>query len=222
MTTRDLISTEAIPLAPSDTAEYALGMLMEMRVRHLPVVDREGMLVGVVSEDQLLEFASGPDARVDSMIFGEPVTAEPETHLFDLTKTMVEHDLTTLPIAERDGAYVGLVKRHDIFNRFAKMLSTQESGAIVALEVDPRDYSLSQLVYTIEQNGVKILSIASETPDEAAGKIHVTLKLNVNDVSRVRHMLDHYGYNVVATFSDDASNEDLQLRVQEFMRYLEV
>jgi len=222
MTIKDLISSEATPLKPTDTAEHALGLLMEMRVRHLPVVNSDGELIGVVSEDQLLDLASGPEARVDTLLRGVPATAEPETHLFDVTKTMVEHDLTTLPIAERGGKYVGLVKRHDIFNRFAKMLSTQESGAIVALEVDPRDYSLSQLVYTIEQNGVKILSIASETPDEDAGKIRVTLKLNVKDATRVRHMLDHYGYHVVATFSDDASDEDLQLRVQEFMRYLEV
>jgi len=222
MTIKDLISSEATPLKPTDTAEHALGLLMEMRVRHLPVVNSDGELIGVVSEDQLLDLASGPEATVDTLLRGVPATAEPETHLFDVTKTMVEHDLTTLPIAERGGKYVGLVKRHDIFNRFAKMLSTQESGAIVALEVDPRDYSLSKLVYTIEQNGVKILSIASETPDEDAGKIRVTLKLNVKDATRVRHMLDHYGYHVVATFSDDASDEDFQLRVQEFMRYLEV
>lgn len=222
MTIKDLISTDDTPLKPTDTAEHALGLLMETRVRHLPVVSDDGKLLGVVSEDQLLEMATGPEATIDTMLGPHPVTAAPDTHLFDVTQTMVEHDLTTLPIAESDGKYIGLVKRHDIFNRFAKMLSTQESGAIVALELDPRDYSLSQLVYTIEQNGVKILSIASESPDDAGGKIRVTLKLNVKDATRVRHMLDHYGYNVIATFSDDTTSEDLQLRVQEFMRYLEV
>ncbi len=221
MTIRDLISTSAPHLKPGDTAEHALGLLMEVRVRHLPVVDHDD-LVGVISEDTLLESASGPDAPIASLLGPKPVSAAPDTHLFDVTKTMVEHDLTTLPIAEEDGTYVGLVKRHDIFNRFAKMLSTQESGAIVALEVNPRDYSLSKLVYTIEQNGVKILSIASESPESETGQIRVTLKLNVNDVTRVRHMLEHYGYHVVATFSDEAATEDIQLRVQEFMRYLEV
>lgn len=222
MTIRDLISTSTPPLRPSDTAEHALGLLMEMRVRHLPVVDRSGKLVGVISEDQLLESASGPDALIDTLLGARPVSAGPDTHLFDVTKTMVQHELTTLPIAEEGQEYVGLVKRHDIFDRFAKMLSTQESGAIVALEEDQRDYSLSKLVYTIEQNGVKILSIASEAPESEVGKIRVTLKLNVQDASRVRHMLEHYGYHVVATFSDDTTDEDLQLRVQEFMRYLEV
>jgi CBS-domain-containing membrane protein len=222
MKIRDLISTTTSPLRPDDTAEHALGLLMEVRVRHLPVVDSRQRLVGIVSEDRLLDSASGPDAKIETLLGPEPVSAAPDTHLFDVTKTMVEHDLTTLPIADEDGTYIGLVKRHDIFNRFARMLSTQESGAIVALEVDPRDYSLSKLVYTIEQNGVKILSIASEATESEAGKIHVTLKLNVKDATRVRHMLEHYGYHVVATFSDDTTDEDLQLRVQEFMRYLEV
>lgn len=223
MTIRDLISISVPPLRPSDTAEHALGLLMELRVRHLPVVDRNARLVGVISEDQLLNSASGPDAKMKTLLGPEPVMAGPDTHLFDVTKTMVEHDLTTLPIAEADGTYVGLVKRHDIFNQFAKMLSTQEPGAIVALEVDPRDYSLSKLVHTIEQNGVKILSIASEAPESDSGQIRVTLKLNVTDATRVRHMLEHYGYHVVATFSDEAGDdEEIQLRVQEFMRYLEV
>lgn len=222
MTIQTLISKAAPPLKPGDTAEHALGMLMELRVRHLPVVDDQGMLVGVISEDQLLDAAAGPDALVASLLGPQPVFANPDTHVFDVTKTMVEHDLTTLPIALSGGRYQGLVKRHDIFDRFARMLSTQEAGAILALEIDPRDYSLSQLVYTIEQNDVKILSIASEAPDEPGGQIRVTLKLNVKDTARVRHVLDYHGYHVVASFSDEVDDEELQFRIQEFMRYLEV
>ena len=215
-----LISQSAPPLQPEDTAEHALGLLMELRVRHLPVVDHDGQLVGVVSEDQLLD-AAGPDAAIATLLGPKPVSVRPDTHIFDATKTMVEHELTTIPVAS-EGQYRGLVKRHDIFDRFARMLSTQESGAILALELDPRDYSLSQLVYTIEQNDVKILSIASESGPSEHDRIRVTLKLNVKDASRVRHMMEHYGYTVVASFSEDESDEDLQNRIQEFMRYLEV
>lgn len=222
MTIEQLVSKLDAPLRPSDTAEHALGLLMEFRVRHLPVVDDTGILVGLISEDRLLDAAPGPDAPIEILLGPKPVSVHPDTHIFDVTKKMVEHDLTVLPVAEEDGRYVGLVKRHDIFDRFAKMLSTQETGAILALEVDPRDYSLSKLVHTIEQNNVKILSIASESPDEPGGNIRVTLKLNVKDAARVRHMLEHFGYRIIASFSEDDSDEDLQLRIQEFMRYLEV
>ena len=74
----------------------------------------------------------------------------------------------------------------------------------------------------IEQNNVKILSTASESPNTAEGKIKVTLKLNVNDTARIRHILEHHGYHVVASFSSEEDDDDFRDRLQEFMRYLEV
>lgn len=221
MTLSNLMSRATPPLRPDDTVEHALGLFMELRVRHLPVIDSTDMLVGALSEDQLMD-AEGPDALLETLLGLPPVSASPEAHVFDATKTMVQHDLTTLPVTAPDGHYLGLVRRHDIFDQFARMLSTQESGAILALEVDPRDYSLSKMVYAIEQNDIKILSIASEPPDASSENIRLTLKLNVTDATRARHMLEHYGYRVVASFGEDEDEEDLLYRVQEFMRYLEV
>ncbi|NND70936.1 MAG: CBS domain-containing protein [Rhodothermales bacterium] len=220
MVVQALINRGIAPLRPSDTVEHALGMLMEYRVRHLPTVTLAGELVGLVSEEQLLD-AEESGTTVGSLLQQVPVHAKPDLHVFEATRTIVEHGLTVLPVATENMSYLGVVKRHDIFDLFARMLSTQESGAILALEVDPADYSLSRLVYSIEQSDVKILSIASETP-ETEGKVRVTLKLNVNDTSRVRHVLEHEGYQIVAAFSEYDDDEDLKMRVQEFMRYLEV
>jgi predicted transcriptional regulator len=221
MTIHSLISQATPPLSPDDTVEHALGLMMEIRVRHLPVVSHDGHLLGIISEDQLLD-ASGPEAHVEDMLRPSPISVMPHTHVFDVTKLIVRHDLTTVPVAEEDNVYVGLVRRHDIFEQFARMLSTQEAGAILAIEVEAHDYSLAQLVYTVESNNVKILSIATEMPETEYGKIRITLKLNVTDTARIRHMLEHHGYHTVAAFSDDRDSDDLQFRVEEFMRYLEV
>ena len=226
MTIETLISDVTPPLRVNDTVEHAIGLLLELRVLHLPVVTDDGQLVGVISENQLLD-ASGPDAVIESLLRLEPISVLPDTHIFDATKVIVDHNLTTLSVADEEGRYIGLVKRHNIFDQFARMLSTQEPGAIIALEVDERDYSLAQLAYHIEQNDVKILSTATEHPvvtgsPLADGRMKVTLKLNVSDTARVRHILEHYGYRVIACFSDDRDDEDFKDRLQEFMRYLEV
>lgn len=221
MTITDIISRETAPLKPSDSVEHALGLLLSFRVRHLPVVDGEGALIGIISEDQLLD-SDGPDALIGGLVRPYPLSANAETHVFDATKIMVEQNLTTLPVVGYDNQYLGLVRRHDIFERFARMLCTQEPGAILALEISPRDYTLSQLIYTIEQTDAKVLSIASEFPPSADEMIHVTVKLNVTDTSRVRHVLEHYGYRVEASFSEVDDGDEILYRVQEFMRYLEV
>ena len=226
MTIENLVSEVTPPLRANDSVEHAIGLLLELRVLHLPVVTDDGYLVGLISENQLLD-ASGPDAHIESLLSLEPISVRPDTHIFDATKVIVDHSLTTLPIADEAGKYIGLVKRHNIFEQFARMLSTQEPGAIIALEVDQRDYSLAKLAYHIEQNDVKILSTATEHPAVTGtplvdGKMKVTLKLNVNDSARVRHILEHYGYRVVASFSEVEDDDDFKNRLQEFMRYLEV
>jgi CBS domain-containing protein len=221
MTIDQLISSDVPPLQPADTVEHALGLIVGLRVRHLPVVDTQGVLVGIISEEQLLD-ATGPDELVDGLIKSKPIFAAPNQHVFDAAKILVQHGLSTLPVATPEGRYLGLVRRHDIVDRFAHMLSTHEAGAIVALEIDTADYSLSRLVYAVEQTDVRILSISTEASDGRDGVTAVTLKLNTSDITRVRHVLEHEGYRVVAVFSDDEDEEDFRHRIQEFMRYLEV
>ncbi len=219
MRIQDLLSSSPAPLRPHDTVEHALGALLESNVRHLPVVDGEGMLVGLLSEAHLLD-APGPDALVEQLLGAEPISAQPGDHVFDVTKRMIRHDLSVLPVTRAGGTYEGLVLRYDIFEQFARMLATQEPGAILALEVDPRDYSLARLIHAIEQSDVKVLSVASEPPQVAAAARRVTVKLNTTDAARVRHMLEHQGYHIAASFGE--RDDEMLERVQEFMRYLEV
>jgi predicted transcriptional regulator len=219
MKVRDAIHSTTPALQTSDTVEDALGLLMEHHVRHLPVVEDNGRLAGVISEDRLMD-AEGPGSPVDSLLIGRPVSVPPEAHIFDAARTMVEHDLSTVPVADPDGQYLGVLRRHDIFDQFAQMLSTRQSGAILALEVDSHDYALAKLVHVIEQNEAKVLAVASELPNDSTEAIRVTLKLNVKDTSRVRHVLEHHGYHVVAAFGEE--DGELEELVEEFVRYLEV
>lgn len=223
MTIQELVSDSVSPLRPEYTVEHALSLMQEFGVRHLPIVDEDGQLVGLASEEHLLE-APAPDIDLRMHLGPRPISASPELHVFELTKLMIQHDLTTLPVAEEDGRYRGVVLRNAVFEQFARMLSTQEQGAILALEVEPRDYSLSKLAYAIEHSNsdVKIYSIATEMPSHSEEPIRITLKLNVKDSARARHMLEHHGYRVVAAFGDHETEDDLQRRVEEFTRYLEV
>ncbi len=219
MKVQDVLSASTPFLRTGDTVEHALGLLMEHRVRHLPVVDENNRLAGVIAESQLME-APSADAEIGQLVRPHPVSVHPNAHIFDAARVMVEHNLTTLPVTREGEEYVGLIKRHDIFDNFAQMLATQESGAILALEVEPRDYALARLIHVIEQNGAKVLAVASESPDKASDKIRITLKLNVTDTARVRHESEHHGYRAVPSFGEE--DDEILERVQAFMRYLEV
>lgn len=218
MTVQNLFAP-ALALSTADTVADALLRLEDESLTSLPVVDEEGKLVAVVSEVAMLEH---PDDRalLGSLgVYGAPVSAEPDTHVFDAAHLMREHDLVSLPVADEDGTYAGLVVRRDVFGQLAHMLATEEDGAIVVAEVGRHDVSLAQMAHLVEGSGVRILSISTED-DESTGKVRITLKLNVTDTARVRHLLAHHGIGVVGVF--DEAEADLEARAAEFIRYLEV
>ena len=54
VTVGEVMSTEVFSCAPDDDARLALGTMREGQVRRLPVITREGALVGVISMDDVL------------------------------------------------------------------------------------------------------------------------------------------------------------------------
>lgn len=219
MTVESLISTTTPPLKDTDSVEFALGLLMEFRVRHLPVINQEREVIGIVSEDQLLD-SEGPETVISSLLRAEPVTISSTEHIFEATGLMIEHDLTTVPVTNEASEYIGLIQRQNLFEWYARTLGTQRPGAIISLDIEERDYSLSRLIHAIEQTDTRVHSIATEPTDMDTGLIRVTIKLNTVDAARVRSTLEHHGYHVAAAYG--TSDEDLTERIQEFMRYLEV
>lgn len=224
MTVQQFISLDIEPLAPTDTVAHGVYRFGDLDVDHLPVVSEEGKLIALVSEAELLEIVTPGAALGDISGLGH-VSVGPEMHVFEAATLLAAHGLSVLPVADADGEYLGLISRRAVFEQFVTALSTNRPGTILVLEVLPRDYSLSQLSHLVEQGGGKVLSVTTQTPRDADGDpsslLRVTLKLNVTDTARIRHVLEHQSYHVAAVYNEDETEDDLSLRVQEFMRYLE-
>ena len=219
MTIETLLNHSFQPLSIDATAGQALARMAEYGVRHLPVVDAEERLAGMVSEDQMLN-AFDHEAPVQAALVAAPTFATLQMHPFQVARLMADHHLSLLPVVEEGNHFVGVIQRGDLFDQLTHMFSVNTSGAVLVLAVEERDYSLGQLAHLVEQNDAKVLSAAAGS--KGGGVLEVTLKLNVQDTSRVRHILEHHGYRVVAAFSKDNSPEDLLNRVQEFLRYLDL
>ncbi len=224
MTVQHHINLDIEPLAPTDTVGHAIYRFVDIDVKHLPVVDEDGRLVALISEDEVLELTALGDPLSAVAGLGA-ISVGPDVHVFEAANLLVIHRLSVLPIVDSDGVYLGLIRLRSLFEEFAAMLSTGRAGAILVLDVTARDYSLTQLAHLVEQSGAKALAVTAQNAHDSGGDptfMRVTLKLNVTDTSRIRYLLEHRGYHVAAVFNEDETEDDLSLRVQEFMRYLEV
>ncbi|HKJ16948.1 MAG TPA: CBS domain-containing protein [Xanthomonadales bacterium] len=113
------MATDLFTVRADDIVDFAATLMDWRHVRHVPVEDDNGNLVGLVSHRALLRLVAagryGKDTRVTvaDIMKANPVTVTPETSTVDAIREMREKRLACLPVT-RKGKLVGLVTEHDL------------------------------------------------------------------------------------------------------------
>jgi CBS domain-containing protein len=125
--TRDLFTVR-----PDDIVDFAATLMDWRHVRHVPVEDGKGHLVGLVSHRCLLRlFAQGRIGKEEKVTVGEimdtePITVGPDTPTPEAIRVMREKRISCLPVI-REGQLVGIVTEHDFIVVASRLLENQLS-----------------------------------------------------------------------------------------------
>lgn len=83
----------------------------------IPVVTREGRVIGMVNDRDLLRLLPGPrrleEIKVKEIMRRDPVVIDEETSLSDASKILEDLQLQRLPVV-REGVLIGTMTRHDL------------------------------------------------------------------------------------------------------------
>ena len=118
-TVGQFMTQDLFTVRPDDIVDFAATLMDWRHVRHVPVEDNEGRLVGLVSHRTLLRLvAQGRINRDQKVTVGEvmnrsPVTVQPDTPTVDAIRLMREHKLACLPVVQ-NSRLVGIVTEHDL------------------------------------------------------------------------------------------------------------
>lgn len=216
----DLMLPDIAPLRPQDPVEYALERMEDLKVRHLPVVDR-GRLAGMVQDDRLLDKSDERTRVSDVMDQVEVPFVREGQHLYDVMKLMRERGLTTLPVLDPTGQYLGLVDEHTALRRLAEAFNIHEPGSVLVLEMNANDYSLEHIARIVEGNEGKLLSVHTHQLPGST-KLEVTLKVNREDISAILRTFERFEYVVRSTYQGSKFHEDLRERYDELMRFMDL
>ena len=118
-TVSQFMATDLFTVRPDDIVDFAAALMDWRHVRHVPVEDNEGCLVGLLSHRALLRLVATGKAggehkvTVSELMNNKPITVGPETKTVDAIRLMRESQLSCLPVVEK-GKLVGLVTEHDL------------------------------------------------------------------------------------------------------------
>ena len=139
---RDVMTANVIVVDEDATFKHITHVLTENRVSAVPVVDRMGRVLGIVSESDLLaKVAAGgdPHAKIGGhyperqhlrrkaqgetardMMTAPAVTVSPEDVVVDAARVAARAHVRRLPVVDDRGILVGIVSRTDLLRVFLK------------------------------------------------------------------------------------------------------
>jgi CBS domain-containing protein len=112
------MSQPAVAVRPETTLAEAVEVLTQHRIDGAPVVSPDGTLIGVVSEQDLIDVVFDSAARhapVSQYMTPDVQCVQPGDPLSRAAKSFALHALRRLPVVE-DGKLVGMVNCRDLMN----------------------------------------------------------------------------------------------------------
>lgn len=204
------MSHPVITIHPELPIQDALNLMYKEYLRRLPVVDKKGKLVGIVSERDLLH-ASPSDATslsvwelnyliskitVDRIMTKEVTTITEDTPLEEAARLMADGKVGCMPVLRGDDV-VGIITETDLFKVFLELLGAREPGvrlSVLLPDVPGELAKLTKVIFDMDGNIIALGTFLGESPENREVTIKVdgvgiqTLKEAVEPV--VKRLID--------------------------------
>lgn len=124
---RSRMKTELVTLSAEETLRDAVTLELQRKIRHIPIVDAKGALVGIVTDRDIKRALPSPltgqlaseeydsvldQTRLSKVMTRDPQSVSPEAPLADAVKLMFEKKIGGLPVVE-NGKLVGIFTQTD-------------------------------------------------------------------------------------------------------------
>jgi CBS domain-containing protein len=144
-TVAHLMSTDLFTVRPDDLVDLAASVMEWRHIRHVPVEDDEGRLVGLISHRDLLRLLaqgllsrSAKEVTVKEIMIRDLMTVAPETPTIEALTLMRQRKIGCLPVVE-NGRLIGIVTAYDFLSLSAEIIEKQLGGSTMdKVENEPR------------------------------------------------------------------------------------
>ena len=172
MLVRDIMSSPVITIFPDTRMQDAYRLMQEKGIRHLPVVDQNG-LVGVITDRDLRLATSAlspspfpPDSQVAEAMCRNPLTADAGDPVEDAARTMRDRKIGCLPVLEEE-QLVGIITGVNLLDALMRMTGVHKPSGRLEVRLPDRPGELARLTSFLSHRDLNIHSILTtpEGPD---------------------------------------------------------
>lgn len=223
------MAKKLITVRPDTLLSVVRQLMTEHNIRHLPVVDGEGLLVGIISDrdmrSALPSSLLGREAyeralervmthRADEIMTANPLTVSVYYTIQDTLLVMRQKRVGAFPVIDEDGYLKGILSTRDLLSSLANVMGIGEPGTLLCILARSERGQLKKIVDIVTEENIRLGSVlVSRTWD--VDKKAIFPYLLTNNVARVKKRLLDAGFELfdpMQWYLDNVSkNPDLLL-----------
>jgi len=209
---REKIQRNPVTISQEASFFEARNLIHEKGVRHLPVVDKNNMLIGIVTDRDIRE-AAPSDATLLSVqelnyllgklkvsSFMTPkdklITINPDTLIEEAVQLMHDNKIGCLPVVEQGKLY-GIFTETDALDHLVDIFGFKQKGTRLTLALEDTPGTMLGILEVFKKHNVNIISIV--TPSfMVEGKRIAAVRVKTEDYNNVVKDLEKAGYDVLS------------------------
>ena len=199
------------------TIGEAHDLMQEKNIRHLPITDAAGKLVGIVSDRDLRsalpsslhekDSSSWQDSHdkaaaimqtpITTLMTKNPVCVYPFDTFQDVLLLMQRHRVGALPVVDENRFLQGIVSGGDMINAFIDVMGIKQPGTLLCVLAPDQQGQMKKLVDVISAEGISTGSILVARGVEGGDRKAFFPYLLTNNVARVKQKLIEQGFEML-------------------------
>ena len=205
------MTRKVITVAPDDGIFKAQELMTANKIRHLPVIESDNRLVGVVtdrdirsalpykffkespSEEEKKNFA---ELKIKDIMTKNPITISQTYTLQDALLMIQDARVGALPVVDENGILSGIISVRDLLRAFINVLGIGEPGTLLCILAEEKVGQLKQIVDAITAENISFGSVLVARYWEK-DKRAVFPYLLTQNVAHVKEKLINMGFSVL-------------------------
>lgn len=195
MLVKNWMSKDVITLTHDRSMMKAAKLLKDNDISRLPIVDEDGVLVGIVSDRDIKEASPSKattldmhelyyllsEIKIKDIMSRKVITVSIEDTVEKAAVVMEESKIGGIPVVDADNKPVGIITNTDVFKVLISITGVLDGGVQVGLALSNEPGSLNGVLDYLKENGGRVMSILTSYEPEQENMRHVFIRIRDTD-----------------------------------------
>ncbi len=168
------MTRKVLTVEPEADIFTAQELMADHKIRHLPVTEPNGRLIGIVTDRDIrsalpYKFFKQPSVvaeedsfsklKIKDIMTRDPITISPTYTIQDALLVIQDARVGALPVVKEDGVLTGIISVRDLLRAFINVLGIGEPGTLLCILVEEKVGQLKKIVDAITEENISFGSV---------------------------------------------------------------